>query len=111
MHFVAQQGKVVFNKYAPEQDKSHCFLEYTSLCVVYHSNNSNSAIVITHSRRRVRRGHGDGMINNVGPPAATIEGDVRSLQQCPQLFEVFGEDVHGVLTIPPHSHCYTHTSI
>ena len=49
---------------------------------------------LIHLQRVLPRGRGDGTINNVGLPAATIQSDVRSLQQCcPQLFEVFGEDV------------------
>ena len=38
-----------------------------------------------HSLRLLPRGRGDGTSNNVGPQAATIEGDVRSLlEDCPK---------------------------
>ena len=54
--------------------------------------------------RLLPRQRGDGMGNNAGPPLAAVEGNVRSVQQCcPQLFEIFGEDVassHGSITRP-----------
>ena len=35
-----------------------------------------------HPQRLLLRGRGYHMGNNVGPPAAAIEGDVRRLQHC-----------------------------
>ena len=61
-------------------------------------------MLVAHYHIRTSITHGDGMGNNVGPPAAVIEGDVRSLQQCcPQLFEVFGEDIAASRAGDPRS--------
>ena len=66
----------------------------THLNYKMHSNSLTHPLI--HSPMLLPRGRGDGTGKNVGPPAATIEGDVRSLQQCcPQLLEVFGEDILG----------------